>query len=373
MTQPAQPPAPPPAPAPQAAEAPAAAPAPAKPPAPAAPKVTVHRPGDGPRKVVTRPHPTYSAPTLPAPAAPPVSPPPAASASDKPAEATPPAAAPTPPKPADAAAPPEPPKAEAKPPEPKITEAEEARRIARIHRQEAKLSEERQRFAQERAAHAQDVQRVRILEQLRTKPPPPADRLQLIETVFGWRAQDILDAVIAQGAQTPEQKAAATAAATAEAERQRLAQLEQTVQNGIAEQRRREEHAQLEAYKATAVAQTLADKTRHPNLHRALGDEAVNEVFALQEARYNESLPQIRQGLRASPEVLTPQQAADIIEAYFKQLHDKLAGTNVAPAPAPATPKVEPPPASASGSQTATAHNAAFRPFAKSYTTKVVR
>jgi hypothetical protein len=355
------------------------APAPAAPPptgpvapapaatAPAPPKAAPPRPtvsGLSRKVVQTRP----GRSSLPLPPAQPAAAPPPAVATTQPASGASPAgisatgvapaaapgadsaAAPKPAEPAPAAAdkPPEPPPPK---PETKVTEAEEARRLARISRAEKDLATKQQSFAQQQAQHAEDLKRVQLVSQaaeLAKKNP-----LGFMQQAFGLTPQQILDSIIAEGARPAAAKAADDAARRQAEVDAKLADFEKTLQSSAEAEKARAHAESVAAYKTSAIAPVLADKAKYELTLRALGDKAVDEVFSYLETRYQITSAEVRSGKRRAPEVLTPAQAADRIEAHLRSQRDLLAGTSVAPGAAPqTTTRLEPPADPKSGSQT---------------------
>ena len=291
-----------------------------------------------------------------------------------PAPGTVPAAAPV----VDAGAPP----AAAAPPEPstpgeaapKLDAAEEAKRLARINRADAKLQAERRAFADQQRQHQGTVQRIAQIEQAarhaQTNP------LGFLQQAFGVSPQAVLDSIIKEGAK-PEATRAQEKAATEAAElRAKIAQLEQSVQTASQAQAEAATRQQVEAYKAQTIAPVLADASKYELTNRVLGTNAANEIFALQHKRFQVTQAEVQAGRRRAPEILTPAQAADMIEKHLRSQRDLLSGTSVAPAQAPQpTARIEPPAAKPSGSQTPNqaARKGGFRAFPKSMTVKTIR
>ena len=346
------------------------APKPATPPTPKPP--TKRLDGVQRKAYQTRPAPHAVAPAA-APPAPPTTKTEAETAN--PADGATPPAPITQDKPAEAAAEAKP--AEEPKPSEKLTEAEEARRLARIHKAEAKLAADRQAFAREREAQANLAQRVQIIE--KAAAAAKQDPIGFLHRAFGIAPQAVLDAIIADGSKPEATKAAEKSASEAAELRAKLADIEKTVQDSE-KARQQESHRQgVAAYKTSAIAPVLADKAKYELTLRALGEQAaVDEVYALQAKRFALTSQEVAAGKRQAPDVLTPAQAADQIEAYLRSQRDLLTGTSVAPGKSSQpTARTEPPAVQPSGSQTqkpaAPSGNGIFKPTAKPYTVRAAR
>lgn len=248
-------------------------------------------------------------------------------------------------KPADAATTPD------KPVE-TLSEAEFSKRMARLNRQAEKVAQERQAFAREREQAQVVAQRLQIIERAAAaaKQNPIAFLQQL-----GVGSQAVLDAIIADGAKPEATKLEEARAKEAEAFNRRVAELEKQMKDAQEAQARDKWTADAAAYVTATVAPLFADTAKYELTLRALGspEAAANEVFDLQRKRYALTLAEVREGKRQHPEALTPEQAADRIEALLRSQLNKLTGTSAKPAETPKTTnRVEPANANPNGSPT---------------------
>jgi hypothetical protein len=250
-----------------------------------------------------------------------------------------------------------------KPPDkPAVTEAEEARRIARIHREESRVAEAKRQVAEERKALQGYIQLKQTLDTIRQNPP--TDKLRWIESVFGWNAQALLDDVVSTGVRTPEQQAALAEQQAKDAHDARLASLEQTVKNNAQSYAEERTERARQEYLNQVVAPAVADRAKFELTYRACGNDP--QRVATEVLNY--------QFLVRQKENITPQQAAERIENYLKEQKSMLDGPSVKTEPAPQSTVPEPPKPAANGQQThQSLLNAAFRPAPKPYTVKPVR
>ncbi len=256
----------------------------------------------------------------------------------------------------------------------KLDAAEEAKRLARITRADQKLQAERRTFAEERARHEQSLARVQTIEKAaqlaKTNP------LAFMQQAFGVAPQQILDSIITEGAKPEATRAQEKSASEAAELRAKLAEIEKTVQATAQAQNAERNARDVEAYKISAIVPILADATKYELTRRALGDKAADEVFALQRNRYNVTAAEVAAGRRRTPEVLSPAQAADMIERHFRSQRDLLTGASVDPAKPPqTTARTEPPAVQPSGSQTQNqaARTGGFRAPPKPYKVRSIR
>lgn len=362
-------------PAPSAPTTPEAA---ATPPQPtgATPKSTpvVKRLGQQPKTYTTKPA-NHALPPKEAPApAPTVEP-----AAAQPATETSPSAAASPaavaPSVADSAAAPEPGTEPPKTDEPKLTEAEEARRIARINRASQKLTEQQRAFAEERRQHAEGLRRVALIDQFAKQGAEnPALIPQLLHQAFGWAPQKVLDGYVAEGAKPEATRMQEESARQAQAQAEKIAALEKQVQDAVRLQQEQKIADDVRNYKRATILPAL-DTAKHELTLREFGspESAADAIFELQEKRFRLTQREVAEGKRAVPELLTPSQAADLYEAHFKSLKDKWSGTSATPAPAPTAKRTEPAPASPSGSTAQKpALNGTYKPPARSFQVRSV-
>jgi len=246
--------------------------------------------------------------------------------------------------------------AAAKPPEPpKLDEAEEAKRMARIRTAEGRLAQDRATFAQEKSAFAQErASHAQALEQLKTiQQAAQTARQDPIAFMrrLGVEPSVILEALIADGAKPPAARQQEIDAARDREYRARLDEIQRQLQASQEAQAQRAQAEQVSQYKTATIAPVLADKAKYELTLRALGDKAVDEVFAVQQAFYQRSQRLIQEGKLSEPVVLSPAEAADKLEANYRSQRDLLSGTSAKPAPAPQPPtRPEPPAAPTSGS-----------------------
>lgn len=247
-----------------------------------------------------------------------------------------------------AAAAPEPDKAA----EQQITAAEGAKRLARINRADQKLQADRRAFAQVQQQHAQSLQRAQQLEAhfRGAHQEVQADPLAFLQRTFGISPQAVLDRVIAEGAKpetTRAQEAQARELAEFRARQQEMDEWRKRQEQQSQQQLSAQQIAMHKATQIVPVLESAPDKYKL-TLQEHGGQGAVDQIFALQVARLN----LIQQGKMPANSGLTPQAAADMIEAHYQSLRDRLNGTNVAPAKLSAPPRSEPAKPS-NGSQTA--------------------
>jgi hypothetical protein len=256
----------------------------------------------------------------------------------------------------------------------KLTDAEESRRMARINRAEAKLQADRRAFADERAKHAGALSKVQLIEQARELANK--DPLRFMAEAFGVAPKAILDSIIAEGAKPEATKLEEKSGREAAELRAKIAELEKSVQTAAEAQKAEAARRDVAAYKSSAIVPVLADATKYELTRRALGDKAADEVFDLQQKRFLITQDEVRAGRRQQPEVLSPAQAADLIEQHLRSQRDLLTGASVAPAKlTQPTARKEPPPVSPSGSQTQNPAGTGgkFRVAPKPYNVKSVR
>lgn len=353
-------PAPPPAPAAAPAAAPspdaAAAPAPAGDPRPtgATPKPApiVKRLGQERRSYTTRPA-NHTPPPKVAPA--PVAPPDVAAAQPAPEASVAALTSPAAPSSADSAAAPKellpPPEAPKPGEETKLTDAEEARRIARINRASQKLSEQQRAFAEEKRVHQDALRRVGILDQVSKQGVAPGAKLQLLQQVFGWTPQQILDDIVAEGAKPEATRVQEETARVARSQAEQIARLEKQVQDAVKLQQDQKIADDIRSYKQATILPAL-DTAKHELTLREFGSPqaAADAIFELQEKRFRFTQREVAEGKRAAPELLTPSQAADLYETHFRSLREKWGGASAPPAPGSTANRTEPAPASPSGS-----------------------
>ncbi len=265
------------------------------------------------------------------------------------------------------------PDAAAAEPEPeKITASEESRRIARINRAAQKLEGDRRAFAAERAAAAQATARIAVLEgHFRSAgAAAKADPLGFLQSTFGVAPQAVLDRIIAEGAKPEATRAQEAGAQQAAALQKKFDELQAEMQRSARENAQQKAARETDEYKRYAIAPTLAQADKYPLTMRALGANAVNEVFALQEARYKVTQAEVAAGRRDKPVLLTPSQAADMIEHHYRSQRDLLTGANVAPGKPAASTRIDPAKAKA-GSQTQS--TGGYEPPQRSFTIRSKR
>jgi hypothetical protein len=259
----------------------------------------------------------------------------------------------------------------------KLDAAEEAKRLARINRADAKVAQERQTLATERQQFAQERQQhaAALAELAEVRKLAPTIRQNPLEFLgrFGVGPQQILDLIVADGAKPAATRSDEQTARLAVELNAKIAELQNSVQTSAEAQRQQALARDVEAYKTNAIVPVLADRAKYELTHRALGDKAADEVHALQSGRFQWSQQEVAAGRLRQPVVLTPAQAADEIEVYLRSQRDLLTGSNVAPGKAPQpTTRIEPPAAKPSGSQTpptTTPRAASWRAPPKAYTT----
>jgi hypothetical protein len=269
-----------------------------------------------------------------------------------------------------------------KPPEPsakepdKLSDAEESRRLARIHKAESKLQEQRQAFAREQQHLADTSKKVQIIEQAAraAQQNPLAFLAQL-----GIAPQAVLDAIISDGSKPEATKLQEKAAQEAEQLRAKLAEVEKTVQDSVSAQQQERHRQSVAAYKSTAIAPVLADKAACELTLRYFGGNeqaAADEVFSLQSQAFALSSAEVKAGKRSEPVVLTPGEALSRIEAHLRSQRDLLNGTSATPAKPQPTARTEPPADKPSGSQAtkpAPSGNGIFKHPPKPYTVRSAR
>jgi hypothetical protein len=214
--------------------------------------------------------------------------------------------------------------------EPTITPGDFAARMARLERRDRKFAQERQafaaertRFESERAAHAQNLQRVQMVDQGRQLASETPD--VFLERVYGIprhvTRQKILDASIGDAARTPEQVAAAQQ--TAQQSEMALVKARQDAYDAelkrVTHQAQLDkEAAQVQAYKQTTLA-PLIDK--FPFVKAEFGDQAVEQVYGRLNAVYRRTkvapnpqleLERAEKVLREKAQRLTPLLGASV-------------------------------------------------------------
>jgi hypothetical protein len=214
--------------------------------------------------------------------------------------------------------------------EPTITPGDFAARMARLERRDRKFVQERQAFAaertkfeSERASHAQNLQRVQMVDQGRQLASETPD--VFLERVYGIprhvTRQKILDLSIGDVGRTPEQVAAAQQAAqqteyAALKSRQDAydAELKRVAQQAQLDK----EAAQVQAYKQTTLA-PLIDK--FPFVKAEFGDQALEQVYGRLNAVYQRTkvapnpqleLERAEKVLREKAQRLTPLLGASV-------------------------------------------------------------
>lgn len=232
---------------------------------------------------------------------------------------------------------PEPAKAEtvADKPAEALSDAEFAKRMARLTRASEKIAQERQAFAQERETYKTIAQRQQIIEQaVQTAKNNPLGLLAQL----GVQPQAVLDAIIADGAKPEATKLEEARAREAEAFSKRVADLEKQVKDAHEAQAKQKWEADAADYQRNAVLPVLKDSAKYELTLRALGspEAAAAEIFALQQKRYQVTLAEVREGKRERPEVLSPEQAASKIENLLRSQLSKLSGTSAKPEEKPA-------------------------------------
>lgn len=261
----------------------------------------------------------------------------------------------------------------------KLTEAEESKRLARINRADQKVAAERQQLAHDRQTFAAERQHhaaaLAELDQVRQLVPTVRQNPLAFLQKFGVGPQQILDAIVADGAKPAATKVQEQLTSDAAEWRAKVAELEKSVQTAAETQRQQALAREVEAYKTSAILPVLADTAKYELTHRVLGSKAADEVHALQQQRYLVTQSEVQQGRRQQPEVLSPAQAADLIEQHLRSQRDLLSGTTVEPAKAPqTTARTEPAPVKTSGSQTTKPATAgSWRHPPKPYQVKSVR
>lgn len=216
-----------------------------------------------------------------------------------------------------------------------LSDAEFAKRMARLTRASEKIAQERQAFAQERENFKTIAQRQQIIEQaVHTARSNPLGLLSQL----GVQPQAVLDAIIADGAKPEATKLEEARAREAEAFSKRVADLEKQVKDAHEAQAKQKWEADAADYQRNAVLPVLKDAAKYELTLRALGtpEAAAAEIFALQKKRYQVTLAEVREGKRDRPEVLSPEQAALRIENLLRSQLSKLSGTSAKPEEKPA-------------------------------------
>jgi len=243
------------------------------------------------------------------------------------------------------------PKAEPKEPKEALSAAEEAKRLARISRAE---KQSREKILAERAELTKREQEMTSIRQehqalrqhfQQARAQAHADPLQFLEQTFGIKAQTVIDRIIGESAKTEPQRLSEAADRRAKEAEQRVAALEEEHKRSRAQAQQESQAKQVADYKANAIAPVLKDD-KYALTNKALGADAVNQVWALIDTHYALTAK------RGQAVLLTPAQAADIIEKHYQSQRDLLSGTTVAPAKLSATPTPSPAPAKANGQQT---------------------
>lgn len=212
-----------------------------------------------------------------------------------------------------------------------ISKSEGAKRLAKIVRASAKLSDEkvafateRRQFQEERTRHATDLERVKQMDQ--AKELARKDLPGFIHRVFGIPPHEVIDQYIRAGQRKPEE----VANETESAREKRLADLEAKLDAAAKQNEEQRVKREVQDYVSREVAPIATDKTRFPFLNHKFGATAAAEVYNIMAIRFNKTG-------KAPP----PSEVADFVERELRteaEQSAKLLGNGAVPSQ-PATPK----------------------------------
>lgn len=255
-----------------------------------------------------------------------------------------------------------------------LTEAEFSRRMAKLTRASENVAKQRQDFARERQEHAQNLQKLQIVE--RAAQAAKANPLAFLQQAFGIQPQQVLDAIIADGAKPEATRAQEQNSEQAKQFDERLKKYETELAQEREARAREKLATDFAEYQDKSIVPLFANAKKYELTLRYFDGNtkaAASEVFALIQNRYNFTLREAQEGKRQGPETLSPDKAADLIELTLKQRRDKLTGSSVPPSEPTPPKRQEPATASANGSPTHNrTHDGRYSTPRKPYTVKRV-
>jgi hypothetical protein len=174
-----------------------------------------------------------------------------------------------------------------------VSAADEARRLAQISRAEGKAAQEKQRIAEERRAlelerttNAQNLQRLKLIED--ASKLPKGQRLQFLQRAFGWRAADLIEDVLGEQAKTPEQVAQEVAERQMTSLDERTKEINRKVEEFEKATTAQREQAQIADYIRTNIEPAITP-TAYPFLCSELGSNAARQVYDAMNAEYKKT------------------------------------------------------------------------------------
>lgn len=192
--------------------------------------------------------------------------------------------------------------AEAEPP--KVDRAEEAKRLARIARAEAKLSEAKRAFATEQSKHAEALSRVAQMD--KAKDLVQKDPIGFLHRMWGITPQQIVDHLVAT---TTGKPVAGAGPAQTSATDERIAALETQLKEAATKSKEQDLERQTREWIRDAVVPIVSDATKYPFLNYEFGGEAAHHVYLTIKANWE------RDTSKPPP---SPQVVADFIEKHFR-------------------------------------------------------
>jgi hypothetical protein len=202
-----------------------------------------------------------------------------------------------------------------------ISASEAAKRLADLSRterhvvkQKEELRQAREELEREKAQNATGLQRIKLIEQLRTLPK--GQRLAAIQQITGWRPSDLMEDVLGDAVKTPEQ----ISAEKNQAADQRLAELNRKIEESDANARKLREADQIKSFIEQRIA-PIVTKKDFPFLCDALGENVTQQMYQALNAEYKKTgqAPDIRR-------------AAEQAEAWYRkdtERKSKLLGLSV--------------------------------------------
>lgn len=203
--------------------------------------------------------------------------------------------------------------------------------------------------------------------------------------VFGVQPQVLIDELIAHQQRPPAERQGEDFRRELAARDARLAAMEKEMQDSAQREEQSRASEQLRQYKEQHISPVLADRAKFELTHRALGEKAADEVYSLQKARYDavqagkagKTVGNMTAAQAAALPLLSPAQAAEMIEAELRRRRDVLTGASAPPGKPPEPAKTDGPPrAEASGppaQKPPAPSSAAWRNPPKPYTRKMIR